>query len=379
MTTINFGIIGVGNASFFHILGQKQEKNPIIQFTAAYDPDDKNLKKAIKRLPVTPFSDFNAFLKSDLFDAVLILVPHYLHASIAKAAAAAGKHILCEKPMANTPEECDEMITAAKSANVKLMIAENHRFLPVHRYMKESIQSGLLGDIYWGRTYEGAYDRPENFLNPESWHFTWDKGGGGVTMDQGVHKFALLNWLLGPVESAQAWLTKVLPSPPNKGEDNAVILLRYKSGAFVEVALSSTSLHPINNTTELLGTLGHILEDHASIPPVKVYSSHPKAFKQNEYYSPSDIEHGAYPMYYNISARIEDTYFGHCLQTNTEPEFTPIEAKNAVMITFLSYLSVQKNRPVSMAELTEVITQKGSKSILDGLISKIYHVPHSTT
>ncbi len=371
MDIVKFGILGCGSAAAFHTLGIKRDTNTNLEFIAAHDVNEKKLRSFAKRKKMTPYTNLDDFLQSEI-DAVLLLVPHYQHAELAEKVAEAGKHLLCEKPMATTLEECDRMIEATKKAGVKFMIAENHRFLPAHQYIKTLLDKDFIGDIFLARTYEGAYCEHDEFLDPDQWHFTFEKGGGGVVMDQGVHKFTMLNWFLGDVDSAQCWCSKTLNSPPNKGEDTAIILLRYKNGAIASVCLTSTSVHPLNNTTELQGTKGTIYEDHSRENPLKIFSSHPEAEKKGEFYSPSvPIEHGPYPQYYTISARYEDRYFAECVLDDKEPEFTPEQAKEAVAIVLLSYLSAKKRTIVTMDELKKIAKKKGTHSILEDFLPNI--------
>ncbi|MFX1315512.1 MAG: Gfo/Idh/MocA family protein [Promethearchaeota archaeon] len=371
MDSVKFGIIGCGTASMYHTLGIKRDRNPILKFVAAYDINEQRLNRCAKRNKLTPYTNLEEFLKSDI-DAVLLLLPHYLHREFTEKVAEAGKHVLCEKPMAPTLEECDAMIQAAKKASVKFMVAENHRFLPAHLYIKKLLDEDYIGDIFLARTYEGAYCDQQEFLDPDSWHFTFNEGGGGVVADQGAHKFAMLDWFLGEVNSAQCWCAKTLNSPPNKGEDTAIILLQYKSGAIASVVLSSTTVHPLNNSTELQGTKGTIYEDHSWDNPIKILSSHPNAEKKGEFYSPSEpIEHGPYPKYYSISTRCEDRYFADCILNDKEPEFTPQQAREAIKVILLSYLSLKKNASTTMKEVEKIYKTIGTKSILEGLGDKI--------
>ena len=364
---VKFGIIGVGSVWRYHKLGCKS--NPQIKFISAYDIDEQNLSKAEKYSKLETYSNIEAFLKSDI-EAVMVFVPHYLHKEIVLTAAEAGKHILCEKPMAPTLEECDAMIKATQKAGVKFMIAENHRFLPAHQLIKDMLDKGFIGDVMLGRTYEGAYCQPNEFLDSNRWNFTYEKGGGGVVADQGVHKFTMLNWFLGEVDSAQCWLSKTLNSPPNKGEDTAIILLRYKCGAVITVDLSSTTIHPLTNRTELHGTKGSILEDHSWQDPIRVFSSHPEAEIKGEFYSPK-VEHGPFPEYYKISMGKEDAYFAKCILEDKKPEFTPEQARQGVAVVLLSYLSAKKGTITTMEELMNVYKTQGTKSILEGLNSII--------
>ena len=368
MDLVKFGIIGCGNASSYHILGIKKDPNPNIKFVAAYDVNERNLNRVAKRNKLLAYTNLDEFLQSDI-EAVLLMVPHYLHADLPVKVAEAGKPVLCEKPMACTLEDCDRMIEVTKKAGVKFMIAENHRFLLVHQYIKKLLDEDYIGDVFLARTYEGAYCDPQEFLDPDWWQFTFDKGEGCVVMDQGVHKFTMLNWFLGEVDSAQCWCSKTLNSPLNKGEDTTIILLRYKSGAIGSVALSSTTVHPLNNSIELQGTKGTIYEDNSWENPLKILSFHPKAVKKGEFYSPSEnIDHGAYPQYYTISTRCEDRYFANCISNNEAPEFILEQAKEGVAVVLLSYLSAKKGTIATMNELKNIADSGGTQNILEDLL-----------
>ena len=365
MNAVKFGIIGAGDAANFHTLAFKQKPDAKVQYVAVYDINEKNANRLAKMAKLVPYTNFEAFIKHD-FEAVLVAVPHYLHAEMVEKVAECGKHVLCEKPMAPTLEECDRMITVTRRANVKFMIAENHRFLPAHVKIKELIDKGFLGKVYLGRTYEGAFVPKKTFFDVNNWQFTFDKGGGGVLADQGVHKFGMLNYFLGEVESGEAFLGKALQSPPNKGEDNAIMFLRYRCGAMIEVMVSSTTIHPLNNTTELHGTNGHLLEDHSWEKPIKIFSNHEEAEIKGEYYYIA-VEHGAYPSYYTISAFHEDTHFAECILLDKDPEYAPEQAKDAVASVLLGYLSVKLGRRTTMAELMHIAHTRGTKQILEGL------------
>jgi predicted dehydrogenase len=269
--------------------------------------------------------------------------------------------------MAMTLEQCDEMIADTKKAGVKFMIAENHRFLPAHKVIKDAVERGLIGDVFLGRTYEGAFCDASEFLDPDIWHFTYDKGGGGALFDQGPHKMAMLNWILNSeVMSAQCWLGKALPSPTTKGEDSAMVFLRYKNGAMIDVVVSSTTVHPLTNITELHGTKGSVFEDHSWELPVKIYSSESEAEKMCEYYSPQ-VEHSPFPGYYTIAARVEDTYFADCILNDKEPEFTPQQAKEAVADVYLAYYAAKKGETATMDELKQYLKKHDSLSIMKGM------------
>jgi predicted dehydrogenase len=229
------------------------------------------------------------------------------------------------------------------------------------------LDAGFLGDVYLGRTYEGAFVPMKHFMDETNWQFTYERGGGGVLADQGVHKFALLEYLLGDVESGEAWLSKTFNSPESKGEDNAMMNLHFKNGAMINVMVSSSTVCPLNNDTELHGTKGHLLENHSWVKPIKIFSNHPDAEKKGEYYEIEGLEHGAYPAYYLISAFHEDTHFAECIMNDTEPAFTPDQSKEAVATVLLGYLSVKNGRRTTMDELKAHSEAQGTRDLLEGL------------
>jgi predicted dehydrogenase len=370
MDYVKFGVVGMGttpNSAWpYHFLGCKV--HPKIKFISFYDLNEKKRTKLTKSFKMKSFSSYESLLKSDI-DAILIIVPHYLHEEMVVAAAEAGKHVLCEKPMATTIEGCDKMIKATKKAEVKFMIAENHRFLPAHQYIRGIVHNGIIGKVFMIRSYEGV---PEihNLMRVDFWKGHPIKAGGGSLIDMGVHKFATMNWIIeDTVDSAYCWLTKQLTNLKEKAEDNAMIFLKYKSGVIAESVLSFTVISPPTNQLEIFGTQGTIIENHEWENPVRIYSSNEKVGKnKDKWYSPK-IKHGPFPEYYYLSMGNEDAYFTDCILEDKEPEFTPNHAKEAVATALLGYLSAINGRTTSMTELIDVVSDRGSKSILEQLVN----------
>jgi myo-inositol 2-dehydrogenase/D-chiro-inositol 1-dehydrogenase len=374
MNFVKYGIIGCGEAWNFHRIGCKN--NPKIKFISVYDVDEKKARRNAKIHNMNAYSNLSDFLDSDI-DAALIMVPHYLHEEMVIAAAEAGKHILCEKPMAMTLEGCDEMIRATRKAKVTFMIAENHRFLPAHKYLMEAVQKGLIGKIFLVRAYEGVNEIP-GLMNPGSWKGDLIKAGGGSLMDMGAHKFATLRWILkDDIISAYSWITKQCTNLKEKGEDNSMVLLKFKKGTIGEVVVSFSIRSTHTNQLELYGTKGTIVENHLWNRPVKIFSRNEEMRENRGIWYEPEIEHGPYPKYYEISARIEDSHFTDCILENKEPEFSPEDARGAIATILMSYLSVKMGKIATYDDLMEVYRTKGTKSILEGL-DKVIQNNYST-
>ncbi|TFF90731.1 MAG: Gfo/Idh/MocA family oxidoreductase [Promethearchaeota archaeon] len=365
MDKVVFGIAGLGGAWNFHSAGIKN--NSKIEIGGAFDINQRSLKQFKRRYKTDIFSDYDEFLKSEI-DAVLIMVPHYLHKDFVVKAAEASKHILCEKPMARTLEECDEMIDAARRNKVKLMIAENHRFLPAHQYIHDVVQEeSLLGEIFLIRAYEGV-NEISGLTTPNFWKGDPIKAGGGALMDMGTHKFATINWILeDKIESAYCTLAKLSTQLLEKAEDNAISVVKYKKGTMVNITVSFSVISPPTNSLEIYGTKGTLIENHMWKNPVKINSYHDKMkINKGKWHEP-DIEHSPFPGYYQISSRIEDDHFIDCILNDSEPEFAPEDAKRAVADVLLNYLSARRKTEINFNDLLKIYNSEGTYSIIDGL------------
>ena len=175
---LKFGVVGGGSAFNFHVNGVRDSN--LLRFSAMYDANTENAKKVAKRFKdgrLEVFETLDAMLDSDI-DAVLVMVPHAYHERIVVRCAEKGKHVLCEKPMGTTVEACRNMIAAARTYHVKLMIAENHRFLPAHTWIHDAVKQGLIGDVLMFGAYEGGIKIQGSSLIA-SWKANRTKAGAG--------------------------------------------------------------------------------------------------------------------------------------------------------------------------------------------------------
>jgi len=169
------------------------------------------------------FGSYEAAAADPRVESVYLCTPHFLHREHVALAAAAGKHILVEKPIARTMEEARSIIQTAQRAGVTLMVAENYRFMAVVRRAKELIDSGALGDLRMIQLQE------ETDFRPGGWRDIRDQSGGGVLIDGGIHKIHILNYLVGrPADVYATALPQVLDQ--SEGEDGVVVLTRSPSG-----------------------------------------------------------------------------------------------------------------------------------------------------
>jgi predicted dehydrogenase len=187
-------------------------------------------------------ADWRDLVADPEIDAVYVATPLEPHAEQTIAAAEAGKHVLCEKPMAMDVESCDRMIAAAKANGVGLGVAYYRRFYPVLIRMAELIRSGKLGIPLQAsvQSFE-RFDTVDG--EPTPWRLLQSEAGGGPMMDFGSHRLELLMSLLGDVDTVTGWSDKLL-FPEREVEDSAGATLKFKSGARASLLISHAAMEP---------------------------------------------------------------------------------------------------------------------------------------
>jgi predicted dehydrogenase len=372
MKQLTFGIVGAGSAFRFHYLGAKSSE--AIRFTAVYDTNFDRAKRVALKFsagnPMEAFETLDHMLDSGI-EAVLVMVPHLYHEEIVIKCAEKGKHVLCEKPMGMTVEACRNMIAACKRNKVRFMIAENHRFLPAHVYIHDMVRAGMIGEVSLVRAYEGV-DELAGLMRPGFWKGDPLVAGGGSFMDMGVHKFAAIEYILNArCANISAMMSKQMTNLPEKAEDNAIAMAHFSNGAMADITTSFTQLTTPNNTMEIYGSKGTILEDHNAEKPVKIFSFDERMGANVGRWFEPELEHSPYPGYYLISAHHTDEHFARCVLEDREFEFTPEQAMSPIADVLAGYLSFLEKRPVEIREIEKMADENRTMEILRKLAASI--------
>ncbi|TZE80661.1 Gfo/Idh/MocA family protein [Calorimonas adulescens] len=259
---LNIGIIGCGKiAQVRHIPEYIDNKN--CKIVGFYDRNLNRSEEMVKKYGGIAYGSYQELLENKDIDAVSICVSNNLHAEITIAALKAGKHVLCEKPMATTISDCEAMVKAAEETGKKLLIGHNQRLTPAHRKAKELIKDGLIGDIITFRTTFG-HSGPETWsINPGSdvWFFDKKAAAIGAMADLGVHKTDLIQFLTDDtiIETTAKLVTL---NKRNSGgdlidvDDNAFCIYKTKKGIVGTMTASWTFYGPEDNSTILYGSKG---------------------------------------------------------------------------------------------------------------------------
>jgi predicted dehydrogenase len=206
-------------------------------------------------------------LSDDEIDAVYIATPVHLHAAQAIAAAEAGKHVLCEKPMAMNPQECDRMIDAARSHRVKLGIAYYRRFYPVVARVKEIIKSGEIGVPSQAQIEAFEWFNPAAG-DPRAWLLQKHLAGGGPMFDFGCHRIEVLLNIFGPISEVKALIANAVFD--REVEDTASALFRFAGGACAVLSVSNAVAEP-KDTLNIFGSLGSIRVSNLNQGKLRVF------------------------------------------------------------------------------------------------------------
>ena len=194
---IRIGIIGCGKIAQVRHLPE-YAANPHVELAGYYDLNTQRAQEMAAQYGGKVYESYFDLLNDPSIDAVSICVENRSHAEITTYALYAGKHVLCEKPMAVTLAECESMVAAAERNGKHLMIGHNMRFDPVHRKAKELLDGGIIGDIITFRATMGNAG-PENWSMEagSTWFFDKQKAAMGALSDLGIHKVDLLQYLTG--------------------------------------------------------------------------------------------------------------------------------------------------------------------------------------
>ncbi len=265
--TIRIGIVGSGFVASLHAQGLRQVPDVEIVATAARDAEHAWVFARTFGIRHA-FIDYKDMLEGDLVDAITVACPNDLHYEVTQAAAAAGKHVLVDKPMALNLSQCEGMIRACREAGVILMYGENLCFAPKYVRAKQLADEGALGDVYYVRQLQ-CHSGPH-----ADWFWDVERCGGGVLMDMGCHSIAFCRWLFGdaPVESVSAELGRFVHEGRTKGDDHSLVTMRFAGGGIGVAENSWARPGGLDDRAEIYGSQGLTLADLARGSALDTYS-----------------------------------------------------------------------------------------------------------
>ena len=247
------------------------------------------LRQQADELGTRLYPTLDDVLADDEVDAIVIATPHPSHMEITIQAAAAGKHVLAEKPLGVTPSEAEAQIAACREADVKLGVLFNNRFRPEALKMRQLIDDGAIGEIYRSEM-SSAMLRSQDYYDRLDWRGRWDAEGGGALLNQGIHGIDMYQWLAGLPETAFGMVAAL--KHDIEVEDYATALLGYAGGGH-GVIHCNTAQAPNQQRITLWGERGALYMEDWQITlrtletPVQQFIDTDKTIA---FVSPSDTE-----------------------------------------------------------------------------------------
>lgn len=248
MKPLGFGIIGCGKIAPRH--GEAIAQLPNARLVAACDSVRQRAESFALQYQATPYTEVEDLLSDPRVDVVILATPSGTHAPLAVRAARAGKHLLIEKPLALTLEDCWTVDREAEHTGVKLAVVHPNRFLPAVVALRKALDAGNFGKISHGSATLRWF-RPQHYYDGADWRGTRAMDGG-VLFNQAIHSIDLMQWMLGPVEWVQGATATRLRSI--EAEDVGAAVVKFRSGALGVIEASAT-VYP-QNLEETLGVFG---------------------------------------------------------------------------------------------------------------------------
>lgn len=337
MDKIRVCLIGCGRAGMIHArdyAGKVQGAELI----ALCDPIEDNLKKAQEEVKVQyTYTDYKEALKNKDIDAVVVVTPTKFHHDIVVLAAKAKKHVFCEKPMAETEEECDEMINACKENNVNLQIGFMRRFDKNFRKGKEIIDSGSVGKVTLLKS------NTHGPSEPKTWMFDVHASYGPIG-EVNSHDFDMLRWYAG---SEVKWIHAVghnFRSPEESEKwpdyyDTCAVLMEFENGIMAEVSGAQYVKYGYDARAEILGTDGIVKIGTQHSDSVEVSTKSQENISQS---LPS------WQVLFLDAYTAEDNSFVQSIQNHTEPEVTGYDGKMSLRLVNAGFKSLMEHRIVEL-------------------------------
>ena len=345
MTTHGFGLVGTGIIADTHAKAIKSLPNARLVAVTDVRPDTLHTFAATNNCEAEP--DVPALLARDDIEVVGVCVPSGLHAEVGIQAAAAGKHLVVEKPIEVTLAAADNLIKAADAAGIALTVISQHRFDPGLIELRRLLDAGALGNLVLGEAKTKWY-RTQAYYDSAAWRGTRAFDGGAL-LNQGVHYVDLLRWCMGPVAEVTAVCTT--STHQMEAEDTALALLRFSSGA-VGTIVASTSVYPgFAQQLEITGTNGTVIIEDGAIVRADFLDVGSYGASQPRDPAAPTASASADPALTAIAshaAQLADLLTA--IEQARQPSVTAASARDALEIICAVYDSSRDARPVVLAQ-----------------------------
>jgi UDP-N-acetyl-2-amino-2-deoxyglucuronate dehydrogenase len=337
---IRFALVGCGriSANHFDALEKHADRAELV---GVCDIDPAALERAVTRTGAPGFASLQALLAGCAADVVILATPSGMHSEQAILVAAAGRHVMTEKPMATRWQDGKRMVAACDQAGVHLFVVKQNRRNATLQLLKRAVDADRFGRIFMV-TLNVFWSRPQSYYDSAPWRGTWEFDGGAF-MNQASHYVDLLDWLVGPVESVQAYTETLARNI--EVEDTGVVAIRWRTGALGSMNVTMLT-YPRNfeGSITILGEKGTVRVGGVAVNRIDHWEfsdSHPDdARVQEASYETTSVYGFGHPAYYdNVIAS---------LRGEARPDTDGREGLHSLEILIATYLSARDGRRVAL-------------------------------
>jgi len=333
-------VVGCGRISASHFKAIEEHADDL-QLVAVCDCDPAALDVASRRCEVPGYSSLAALLERGGVDLVALCSPSGLHPEQAILAAQAGCHVMTEKPMATRWSDGLRMVRECDQAGVHLLVVKQNRRNSTLQLLKRAIDKRRFGRIYMV-TINVFWSRPQSYYDSAKWRGTWEFDGGAL-MNQASHYVDLVDWLIGPVESVQAYVATLARNI--QVEDTATVGVRWRSGALGSINVTMLT-YPKNleGSITVLGERGTVTIGGVAVNEIRHWEfadADPEdAQVRDASYQTASVYGRGHSLYYDNVVQV--------MRGEASPETDGREGLRSLELLIASYLSARDGRRVAL-------------------------------
>ncbi len=335
-----FALVGCGRISKNHFAAMERHRDAI-ELVGVCDTNADRLQQAASANGVPGFANLTDMLASVPADIVVLATPSGLHPEQTIQIAQSGRHVMTEKPMATRWDDGKRMVQACDAAGVRLFVVKQNRRNATLQLLKRAVEKKRFGRIYMV-TINVFWTRPQSYYDSDAWRGTWEFDGGAF-MNQASHYVDLLDWLVGPVESVQAYTATLARNI--EVEDSGVAMVRWRSGALGSVNVTMLT-YPKNleGSVTIIGEKGTVRIGGVAVNEIQHWEfAEPdpddEAVRDASYQTTSVYGFG-HPLYYENVIKV--------LHGEALPDTDGREGLRSLELLIAMYRSARDSRRVSL-------------------------------
>jgi predicted dehydrogenase len=343
MEPLRLAVVGAGGIAQRNAM--EAARSGAVKIAGVFDLNVKVAREMAKSLGVPVFSSYEQLLESGDVEAVLMSTPHHVHKSMTVQAAAAGKHVMVEKPIATTMADADEMIAACRRAGVALTVNYSFRYLPKVIKARQLVQDGALGEITGVQIIAHQFKDPGYWMgarsnSPDDWRSSREKCGGGFLIMNVCHTIDYLYYITG-MRGTRVYSEYATLASPGDVEDIVSVSCRWGSAAVGSISASSIMRGADVGEERIWGTKGTIILDGGGL---SFYSTRPidgkKPGRMHRYTKFEDVSWTAEWVKSFVAA----------VREGREPEVSSREGWENLAFISSAYRSLEEKAPIDIPE-----------------------------